>query len=80
MTELRIRKLARRVFDFLRRFARANGQKPKADAADLLCREAMRPETELANELRQMQAELRKKYGRFKDSTALVREERDRRG
>ena len=40
----------------------------------------MRPKTELANELRQMQAELRKKYGTFTDSTALIREERDRRG
>ena len=80
MTELRIRNLAGRVFDFLRRRACAYGQSPNGDASDLLCREAMRPKTELGNELRQMRAELRKKYGRFTDSTAVIREERGRRG
>ena len=30
----------------------------------------MRPKLELANELRQMREELRKKYGTFSDSTA----------
>jgi hypothetical protein len=40
----------------------------------------MRPKLELANELRQMREELRKKYGTFSDSAALIREERDERG
>ena len=40
----------------------------------------MRPKLELADELRHMREELRKKYGAFSDSTIGIREERDRRG
>ena len=59
---------------------RSKGQSLEGALRDLLRQEAMRPKLELANELRQMREELRKKYGTFSDSAALIREDRDSRG
>ena len=80
MTEVRIRNLDDWVVESIRQRARANGQSLEGALRDLLRQEAMRPKLELANELRQMREELRKKYGTFSDSTIGIREERDRRG
>lgn len=80
MTEVRIRNVDNWVVDSIRKRARAKGQSLERALRDLLHQEAMRPKLELANELRQMRDELRKKYGTFSDSTPLIREERDRRG
>lgn len=80
MTEVRIRKVDDWVVEELRKQARLKGQSLEGTLRDLLRQEAMRPKQELANELRQMQEELRKKYGTFSDSAALIREDRDARG
>jgi len=80
MTEVRIRKVDDWVVESLRQQARLKGQSLEGTLRELLRQEAMRPKRELANELRQMQEELRKKYGTFSDSAALIREDRDARG
>jgi plasmid stability protein len=79
MTEVRIRNVDDWVVDSIRTRARAQGQSLEGSLRELLRQEAMRPKIELANTLRQMREELRKKHGTFSDSTALIREERDRR-
>jgi antitoxin FitA len=80
MTEIRIRNVEDWVVATFRRRARSNGQSLEATLRQLLHEEAMRPKRELANELRQMREELRKKYGTFSDSAVLIREDRDNRG
>lgn len=80
MTEVRIRNVDDWVVDELRKQARLKGQSLEGTLRELLRQEAMRPKRELANDLRQMQDELRKKYGTFSDSAALIREDRDARG
>ena len=77
MTEMRIRKVDEWVVESLRQAARASGKTLEATIRELLEREAMRPRQELARELRQMQDELRREYGTFSDSTAIIREQRD---
>jgi plasmid stability protein len=79
MTDVRVRNVDSWVVESLRHTARSKGQSLEGSLRDLLHQEAMRPKLELANELRQMRDELRKKYGTFSDSTLLIREERDRR-
>jgi plasmid stability protein len=80
MTEIRIRKVEDWVAESLRQRARSKGQSLEAALRALLLQEALRPKQELANELRQMRAELREKYGTFSESAALIREDRDVRG
>jgi plasmid stability protein len=80
MTEVRIRNVDDWVVDELRKQARLKKQSLEETLRELLRQEAIRPKRELANELRQMQDELRKKYGTFSDSAALIREDRDARG
>ena len=80
MTEVRIRNVDDWIVESLRLRARSQGQSLEGALRDLLHQEAMRPKLELANEFRQMRDELRKKYGTFSDSTALIREDRDSRG
>lgn len=80
MTDIRIRNIDDWVVDSLRREAKAHGQTLEKALKELLRQEAMRPKQQMADELRAMQAELRKKYGTFSDSAVLIREERDRRG
>jgi plasmid stability protein len=80
MTEVRIRNVDDWVVESLRLRARSKGQSLEGALRELLNQEAMRPKQELASELRQMREELRKKYGTFSDSTALIREDRDTRG
>jgi plasmid stability protein len=80
MTEVRIRNVDDWVVESLRLRARSKGQSLEGTLRELLHQEAMRPKQELAGELRRMREELRKKYGTFSDSVALIREDRDRRG
>jgi plasmid stability protein len=80
MTEVRIRNVEDWVVDSLRRRARTTGQSLESSLRALLHQEAMRPKQELARQLRQMREELRKKYGTFSDSAALIRQDRDARG
>jgi antitoxin FitA len=80
MTDVRIRNVDPWVLESLRLRARENGNSLEAELREMLCKEAMRPKQELAEELRRMRAELREKYGTFSDSAALIREDRDARG
>jgi plasmid stability protein len=80
MTEVRIRNVDDWVVESLRLRARSKGQSLEGALRDLLRQEAMRPKLELADQLREMREELRKKYGTFSDSAALIREDRDSRG
>jgi antitoxin FitA len=80
MTEVRIRNVDDWVVESLRLRARSKGKSLEGALRELLRQEAMRPKLELANELRQMREELRKKYGTFSDSALLIREDRDSRG
>jgi plasmid stability protein len=80
MSEVRVRNLDEWVVTELRARARRNGRSLEAELRELLRREAMRPKHELADDLHRMQNELRRKYGTFSDSAALIREDRDSRG
>lgn len=80
MTELRIRNVDEWIVESLRLRARSHGQSLEGALREWLRQEAMRPKQELAHQLRQMRDELRKKYGTFSDSAALLREDRDTRG
>lgn len=80
MTELRIRNVDEWVVESLRLRARSKGQSLEGALREWLSQEALRPKLELANDLRQMREQLRKKYGSFSDSTALIRKDRDARG
>ena len=80
MTDVRIRKVEDWVLDSLRHQAKSRGQTLEACLRELLQQEAMRRKSALVAELREMQEELRRKYGTFSDSTLLIREERDARG
>jgi antitoxin FitA len=80
MTELRIRNVDEWVVEALRLEARSNGKSLEEALRELLSKEAMRRKQALADELREMRGELKKKYGTFTDSAALIREDRDARG
>jgi antitoxin FitA len=80
MTEVRIRNVDEWVVESLRLRARANKKSLEGELRDLLRQEALRPKQELAEEFRRMRDELRNKYGTFSDSTAVIREMRDKRG
>ena len=80
MTEVRIRNVDEWIVESLRTRARSKGNSLEGELRELLREEALRPKQELAGELRKMREELRKKYGTFSDSAALIREDRDARG
>lgn len=80
MTEVRIRNVEEWIVQSLRTRARSKGNTLEGELRELLREEAMRPKQELAGELRDMREQLRKKYGTFSDSAALIREDRDSRG
>lgn len=80
MTEVRIRNVDDWAVDSLRKRARLKGQSLEGTLRELLHQEALRPRQELNSKLREMREALRKKYGTFSDSTALIREDRDARG
>jgi antitoxin FitA len=80
MTEVRIRNVDEWVVESLRLRARANKKSLEGELRDLLRQEALRPKLELGDELRRMRGELREKHGTFPDSTAVIREMRDKRG
>ena len=80
MTEVRIRKVDDWVVDSLRKQARMKGQSLEGTLRELLHQDALRPKQELHSKLREMREALRKKYGTFSDSAALIREDRDTRG
>jgi plasmid stability protein len=80
MTEIRIRDVDEWIVESLRARARSKGHSLEGELRELLREEALRPKRELAGRLREMRAKLRKKYGTFSDSAALIREDRDTRG
>ena len=80
MAEVRIRNVDEWIVESLRHKARSQGQALETVLRELLWEEAMRRKRVLIEELRQMQEELRQKYGTFSDSTIGIREERDARG
>jgi hypothetical protein len=77
MADLHIRHLDDWTIDTLRRQASATGQELNVFLGDLLYKEAIRPNRKLARKLRQMQEQMRQKYGAVSDSTFLVAEDRD---
>lgn len=80
MTEIRIRNVDDWDVDQLRQQARLKGQSLEGRLRELLHEEALRPKRELNHKLRELREALRKKYGTFSDSTAIIREDRDGRG
>ena len=80
MADLHIRQLDEWTIDSLRRQSLAKGQELEVFLADLLYKQAMRPNRKLARKLRKMQEQLRKKYDTFSDSAVFIREDRDARG
>jgi antitoxin FitA len=80
MTEVRIRNVDEWIVESLRTRARSKGHSLEGELRELLREEAMRPKRELAEQLREMRAKLREKYGTVSDSAAGIREDRDTRG
>ncbi len=80
MSEIRIRNVDEWIVESLRHKARSQSQTLEFLLRELLREEAMRRKRALADELRQMQDELRHRNGTFSDSTIGIREERDARG
>jgi len=80
MAEVRIRNVEDWIVNSLRHKAKSQGQTLETVLHELLREEALRRKRVLVEELRQMQEELRQKYGTFSDSTIGIREERDARG
>ncbi len=80
MTDVRIRNVDSWIVESLKLRAHSHGNTLEGELRELLRQEAMRPKRELAGELLRMREELRRKYGTFSDSAALIREDRDARG
>lgn len=80
MTEVRIRNVDEWIVESLRTRARSKGHSLEGELRELLREEALRPKRELVAQLREMREKLRKKYGRFSDSAAVIRLDRGDRG
>jgi plasmid stability protein len=80
MTDVRVRNLDDWIVDSLRLQARAHGNSLEGELRELLRQHAIRPKTELAEELRSLRTELGPKSGKFSDSAEIIRQIRDERG
>lgn len=80
MGDVRVRKLADEVVAQLKARAKRNGHSLEAELRGILTVEAFRPYEEWTEKLANLRQELRNEYGKFSDSTAIIREERDRLG
>lgn len=80
MGDVRVRNLDDNVVAEFKDRARRHGRSLEAELREVLTTEAFRLRRELAAKAQQFREELRAKYGEFPDSTADIREERDRLG
>ncbi len=60
--------------------ATRTGRSPKEEPHVPMTEAALRPQHEFAREVATLREELRRKYGLFSDSTALIRADREARG
>jgi plasmid stability protein len=80
MAEVRVRKLEDWVVDWFRTQARRHGESLEGELRQVLTDVAQERKRAVAAGLRADLEALRKQYGTFSDSTALIREDRDARG
>jgi plasmid stability protein len=80
MAEVRVRKLEDWVVDWFRTQARQHGESLEGELRQVLTDVAQERKRAVAAGLRADLEALRKQYGTFSDSAALIREDRDLRG
>lgn len=80
MAEVRVRNLDDWVVTELRARAKRHGNSLEGELRQVLKQEALRQKREAVAELKALRGELHEKYGLMSDSTAGIREDRDRRG
>jgi plasmid stability protein len=80
MAEVRVRKLDDWVVDWFRTQARQHGDTLEGELRQVLTGLALARKQALAARLRDDLEAVRKQYGTFSDSAALIREDRDGRG
>ncbi len=78
MAEVRVRKLDDLVVLELKERAQREKTSVEALLRQVITAEAKRPKLELLAQLREHQKLMRETYGDLPDSTAIIREERDR--
>ena len=79
MADIRVRKIEDWVVGWFRSQAKRHGRSLEGELREQLTEAALRRKREIGVELRADLQELEQKYGRFPDSAAIIREERDRR-
>jgi plasmid stability protein len=80
MGDVRVRNLSDEVVAQWKARARVHGHSLQQELRTLLVEEAYRPRREMVAHLRELQDAMRAECGELPDSTAGIREERDRRG
>ncbi len=80
MAEFRTRNVADWIADRFRTLAGLNGRHVKPEMKDVVREQAHQPRQTLANELTEMNQELRSRVGELSDSTKYISEDRDNRG
>jgi plasmid stability protein len=80
MTEVRIRNVDDWVVAWHRHQAKLEGRSLEGELRQIIAEAALAQKHACVEEMRAGLDELRAKYGAFSDSTALIREDRDRRG
>jgi len=80
MAEVRVRKVEDWVVGWFRSQAKKHGHSLEGELRQALIETVQRRKQEIAADLRQDLKQLEEKFGRFSDSTAAIREDRDRRG
>ena len=80
MGDVRVRNLSDEVIEQWKARARHHGHSLQEELRSLLVEEAYRPRRELVARLRELQDTIRAECGELPDSSAGIREERDRRG
>jgi len=77
MADVRVRKIDDWVVGWFRSQAKQHGRSLEGELRQTLTDAALRRKREIGAELRADLQKLEEKYGRFPDSTALIREQRD---
>src|SRR5205823_1612182 len=80
MGEIRVRKLAGWVVGWFRTQGKRHGRSLGGELREALTEGALRQKREIGSDLRADLEQLRQKYGPFRDSARLIREDRDARG
>ena len=77
MADVRVRKIDDWVVGYFRTQAKQHGRSLEGELRQALTDAALRRKRETGAELRADLQKLEEKYGRFPDSSALIREQRD---